>query len=297
MVPACHNNMATTTPARLPSIVDVKAFERLELFKGEDTKFAEFRTDFETACTMVGLDESLDAALTLDETQLVLVNLHAAEKLQRKALYALLMQLCSEGRARLIVRGTTKGAGFVAWGRIVAEYEPDIGNRYTGMLAGLVAPEWEHEIRRGRDFGEVLFEWENAIQRYRESSGKDFTEDLMVALVMRNAPASIRATLAQNAVSIGDNYGKLRTALRTFKLGGTIYDSTGVPKNAGWGPMVGAATSVGGSTVAHSSASWDTKTNLSSLGPSVSQAGGQSDVCGLEHTGKGKKGKKGQRKR
>ena len=158
MVPACHNNMATTTPARLPSIVDVKAFERLELFKGEDTKFAEFRTDFETACTMVGLDESLDAALTLNETQLVLVNLNAAEKLQSRALYALLMQLCSEGRARLIVRGTTKGAGFVAWKRLVAEYDPDIGNRYTGMLAGLVAPEWEHEIRRGRGFGEVLFD-------------------------------------------------------------------------------------------------------------------------------------------
>ena len=54
----------------LRSIVDFKAFERIEKFDGRPEKFQEFRQDFEASSGMVDLDDVPEAALTEDLTRL-----------------------------------------------------------------------------------------------------------------------------------------------------------------------------------------------------------------------------------
>ena len=75
-----------------------------------------------------------------------------------KLLYNLLIQTVS-GRALNILRLLPAGEGFIAWKRLVAEYEPSSMSRHLLMLVGVLTPEWGE--RAG--FVDELLKWEKRV--------------------------------------------------------------------------------------------------------------------------------------
>ena len=146
------------------SLVDFRAFQRIDKFTAENDKFVEFRHDFESAAAMAQMDDVVDSALI--EAEAAIMNTAAwgdETKQKSKAIYTLLMQLAAGGKAKQIVRGTPDRNGLMAWKRIISEYEPQVGNRWTGMLGGLLDPRtdglaWKEQCAKSRAFGDLLLE-------------------------------------------------------------------------------------------------------------------------------------------
>eukprot|EP00971_Amphidinium_carterae_P340299 6478564-Amphidinium_carterae.1 len=112
--------------------------------------------------------------------------------------------LCTSvrGKALLKVRGAEKGNGYDAWARLKREYEPQLGSRRTGMLIGLLNPRWAEN--KNKEFGELLAEWEEGVQRYETEITGQLADDIKVATVVSNAPEPLRSVLRAASHQFGN---------------------------------------------------------------------------------------------
>ena len=115
--------------SELRSIVDTRVMEKIPIFDGNETHFAEWRFTFEATCGLLGLEEVLRQAVmsTHDEASLSVFAQQPDVSLKNRAVYYLLVASC-RGRAQVLVRGVPKHAGLVAWRQMVRLYEPQVGS-------------------------------------------------------------------------------------------------------------------------------------------------------------------------
>ena len=85
-----------------------------------------------------------------------------------RALHAVLTVRCQH-KALGIVTLAGKNQGFKAWKGLLAEYEPQAGNRYAAVLTSLLNPPWATDERL---FADAIVDWDNSIARYEIQSGK-----------------------------------------------------------------------------------------------------------------------------
>ena len=132
----------------MTGLVDTRTVGKLEQFDGRPDRWGDW--SFKARAWFGLLPESggvvvetlLDAAEeredpikgeTLSEDQVRLARL----------VYNVLAQVCT-GRALSVVRNVERGNGLECWRRLVREYEPASGARWSAMLAGILSPEgWE----------------------------------------------------------------------------------------------------------------------------------------------------------
>ena len=220
--------MAEINGGRLSSLVDMRTFGEVEKFTGKDEHFQTFRVDLEAAAMLVGLEELMNTAISQSESDLEMSGFGDEVVMKSKVLYAVLVGKCREGRARMIVVNTPSKNGFLAWRRMVAEYEPQIGGRFMGMLAGLVTPDWNARSTAGERFQDVLMDWETAIYRCTNGSGQLFPDALKIATIYRHGPSDVQNLVSTIAASIGDSYDVLKRILQSFVIGGTKFDARGI---------------------------------------------------------------------
>ena len=55
-----------------------------------------------------------------------------------------------------MLRGIERYNGFSAWRTLKLHYEANVASRHTGMLCGILAPDWQAKIQAGGDFLELV---------------------------------------------------------------------------------------------------------------------------------------------
>ena len=136
---------------------------------------------------MMGLDELLDRAAVNGD-----IELSAAERLMRRLLYALLVQLV-QGRALALVRLVPRHHGVKAWDALVQEYEPDLAARFCAQLIAVLDPDWKD--RDDADFTELLLKWERSVYEYGVATGVPMPPAYKCAIVQRHAPPLVQSLL------------------------------------------------------------------------------------------------------
>ena len=98
----------------------------------------------------------------------------------------------------------------LAWKLIKDEYEPKVAGRYATMLGGLLNPEYfEEEMKKGKDFMEVLGDWEVDVARYELQSSEKVSANTRVAVIMKYAPENVKVALRQRALVFGNDFKRL----------------------------------------------------------------------------------------
>ena len=161
--------------------------EKIPIFDGNESHFAEWRFTFEATCGLLGLEEVLRQAFmsTHDEASLSVFAQQPEVSLKNKAVYYLLVASC-RGRAQVLVRGVPKHAGLVAWRQMVRLYELQVGSRLNAMLVGVLSPVWSQGD--SYQFEEDLIAWDTRITEYERDSGKLVDPEVRMAVITQHAP-------------------------------------------------------------------------------------------------------------
>ena len=210
-------------------MLDSKSIPKADTFNGKVEDWAEWKFGFKSYVTMLGLSIKMrEAELNPEEPELIDMTTDAEQSAH--LLYHLLVQLC-KGKARNVARGTEEGNGFKLWRALLREYEPDAAGRHQGMLGGLLAPTSWANLNK-HDFESKFIEWEQAIVEYERQSHKRFDDDNKVAVVLKWAPAELKASLLSGHPGNRANFVALRSALMLLIKGDIEYDASGLPVQA-----------------------------------------------------------------
>ena len=116
------------------------------------------------------------------------------------------------GRALNLLRLLPAGEGFVAWRRLVEEYEPSSMSRHLSMLVGVLTPDWSDNTA----FVDEFMRWERRVVEYEMATGSKLPDAVKCAAVVRYAPIRVRDYLRTVDSSVLESYGRLRLTLSTF---------------------------------------------------------------------------------
>ena len=72
--------------------------------------------------------------------------------------------------------------------------DPLTGGRFNAMLVSILSPPWKANATADT-FENDLVGWDTAINEYERQSNKKIDEDVRLAVVTQNAPASVRTVV------------------------------------------------------------------------------------------------------
>ena len=136
-----RNDNATLVTDVAMRMCDLKGVARPPQFSGKDLDWEEFRFRLESLAALLQLQEPMRRAAQASETDLV--SLSDAWIPGAALLFNLLVQCC-QGRALVILRMIRNSNGFLAWKRLVEEYEPTSTTRHNALLMELVSPKFHY---------------------------------------------------------------------------------------------------------------------------------------------------------
>ena len=204
--------------------VDVRNLMKLPDFSGTQEDWVEFRFRFESVMSLLELEKPMAVALGCEDAALANEVLPDAQQQQARLLFGALIQCCS-GRALAVARLCPPGHGFLAWQRIVREYEPETVGRHVAMLVGILSPDWRAKTEES--FVDALLTWERAVNRYETSAGLQLQSGVKCAIVARYAPVVIKNWLRTVSTEVMASYPALRSALQTYLSRGRAYTAAG----------------------------------------------------------------------
>ena len=125
-VTSAHNVAAAATSTNpvldeIKSIVNSRILEKCSMFDGTNEKWMEWSFVFHSVTGLIGLETSMEGALTVAETDMDFDSMEADHQAQSKALWYLLVHCC-RGKALTIIRGGENRNGLLAWRRMHNEY-------------------------------------------------------------------------------------------------------------------------------------------------------------------------------
>lgn len=216
----------------MTALVDTRTYGKLKNFRGEHSDWVIWSFVARSHFTLIDqrYDVLLDAVATETEDNIVMSALGPEAQTLARTLYHVLVSSC-EGRALLVIRASEKGNGFHAWKRLLDEYQPSAGGRFTAILMALLHPSWD-DVTTG-DFMAELMKWELELKRHEQESGDTVSGMMKVAVITRSAPREIKQLLRQTANSIDGDYERLKRTVREYAVSGTDYTDKGDPKTMG----------------------------------------------------------------
>ena len=140
-----------------------------------------------------------------------------------RTLFAILVALCSQGRAVNVVVNVDGEHGTAARWRLQREHEPRLPGRHANMLSGLITPDWAN--CEGDTFREPFLEWAVTVQR-----GDTLGDSSRVAVVSRHSPQELRAALWSHITTIGSDCQRSRTLVNDFLTSGLDCNSAGLER-------------------------------------------------------------------
>eukprot|EP00971_Amphidinium_carterae_P032109 632282-Amphidinium_carterae.1 len=164
--------------------VDSRSIRHPGDFSGKDEDWPGWCFRWEAFTSLMGMEDEMSAALSEPPDRLLLSAFTEEAKVRAKKLYNML-STSVKGKALLKVRGAERGNGYDAWVKLKQEYEPRLGSRRTGMLIGLLNPAWTEGANKGKEFVDLLAEWEDGVQRYETEIAGQLAEDIKIAVVVR----------------------------------------------------------------------------------------------------------------
>lgn len=203
-----------------------KAFELIlkqaPNFDGREASWTTWSFKLESLLSLAAYEARLDAAAA-STSELVNSTMSEEHQLMSKQLYHLLVATCS-GKALLVIRAVPKGAGFEAWRKLKATYEPRTGGRFASMLGAVLSPTF---TTVDAFLQTELSQWEQLISRYETEAGEKISDAVKVATVLRTAPKGV-LQLLRLTVQDGRDYNAMRTALENYRSTTASYSPMGV---------------------------------------------------------------------
>ena len=140
-----------------------------------------------------------------------LAAMSAEQKARALKLYAILATYI-RGPALKIVRSVETHNGFAGWGALISHLEARSRQRALALLDGLTSFQFGK-----RTTTEGIYEFERLVREYELAAGggTTFSEELKIAALLRNAPASVKTQL-QLSLSPSTTYSGLRSVLLSF---------------------------------------------------------------------------------
>ena len=159
------------------------------------------------------MDPELRAALAeAEQADLSMIGnavLDASRRRLSTQVYYMLALLAEEPVQRLLEHAG-ESEGFLAWRRLVDEFEPRTAGRQAGLLLGLLRFEFAGEPRTAMD------EFDLMVREYEKSSGEQLSESLKVALVQKGLrDEGLRAHLVLHAARL-PSYQAVRDEVRSI---------------------------------------------------------------------------------
>ena len=188
-------------------------------FSGESDAWPEYKFRMEMLMGMLGLKESMANALK-DPVAVTEAKIQLSTELRAQStlLYSLLSETC-RGRAHVLVR--IESEGFLAWRRLVGEYQPAKAYRYVNLLAKLLNPSFNIQ----EQFMPQLLRWEQELHEYEAQTGSKLDDGVKCAVVARHAPERIRTFLTMTYEDLSESFEKLKEALQQFHLRNLMYET------------------------------------------------------------------------
>ena len=190
---------------------DTRLLGRPKSFDGREASWRTFRFGFLGYCAAV--DPELRAALAeAEQADLSVIGnavLDASRRRLSTQVYYMLALLAEEPVQRLLEHAG-ESEGFLAWRRLVDEFEPRTAGRQAGLLLGLLRFEFAGEPRTAMD------EFDLMVREYEKSSGEQLSESLKVALVQKGRrDEGLRAHLVLHAARL-PSYQSVRDEVRSI---------------------------------------------------------------------------------
>ena len=130
----------------IKSILHPGIIEKLASHNGEEAAFPSWRFKFEGLVSLVGLDSYLQTALeTTDSDLRFSVQTDGDMAARAKAIWYLLVQSMAARGTNIMLKmscDSERCNGFIAWKRICADFQPQVGGRHNVMLTALLHPNW-----------------------------------------------------------------------------------------------------------------------------------------------------------
>jgi len=208
---ATHGATAGGAAATARPLVDTRLLGRPKSFDGREASWRTFRFGFLGYCAAV--DPELRAALAeAEQADLSVIGnavLDASRRRLSTQVYYMLALLAEEPVQRLLEHAG-ESEGFLAWRRLVDEFEPRTAGRQAGLLLGLLRFEFAGEPRTAMD------EFDLSVREYEKSSGEQLSESLKVALVQKGLrDEGLRAHLVLHAARL-PSYQAVRDEVRSI---------------------------------------------------------------------------------
>ena len=138
-------------------------------FSGKDSDWEEFRFRLESLAALLQLQEPMRRAAQASEIDLVSL---ADAWIPGAALLLNLLVQCCQGRALVILRMIRDSNGFLAWKRLVEEYEPTSTTRHNALLMDLMSPKFHHIDTLDQD----LMKWEHQVSQSELATGSSVSD-------------------------------------------------------------------------------------------------------------------------
>ena len=205
-------NLGSTEADEIRKLINPRILERAPLFDGADKHFEEWYFSFSATLALLGFERVLaEAVAAVSDDELHLRNVDEDLKPTAKAIWYLLVTVL-KGKAQMVLKGSEKFNGLMAWRRVMKECQPNLGGRFNSMLMQILNP--KHWADSQRSFLELLDEWTANIQPYTEQSGDVITDRTKIAVVTMFAPKSLENAIVLSTMGSGDSFLAFDTAVR-----------------------------------------------------------------------------------
>eukprot|EP00969_Alexandrium_andersonii_P306349 13542568-Alexandrium_andersonii.AAC.1 len=96
-----------------------------------------------------------------------------------------LLAMKMRAKALTVVKLAPPGNGFEAWRLLKREYRPRGDEPEHAMLSAIVQPRWwSSQDHRGRNFNDLLIDWEGLIAKYEMESSELISDSLKCATIL-----------------------------------------------------------------------------------------------------------------
>eukprot|EP00971_Amphidinium_carterae_P161436 3201019-Amphidinium_carterae.1 len=188
--------------------IDIKTLRYPGEFSGREADWRQWCFKWEAYTALLGMEDEMTIAARSSPEALRGEQGQSAETTSRSRRLYHMLATSVAGKALIRVRACERGNGFEAWARLKEEYEPRQGGRRTGMLIGLLNPQWP-------------------------SSASPVEFSIRSTIVTKHAPDKIREFLRAAAHHIDGDYKAMKRTLEHYLRSGVDYDSYGVAQGQG----------------------------------------------------------------
>jgi hypothetical protein len=225
---SAHNIAAAATSKNpvldeIKSIVNPRILEKCPMFDGSNEKWMEWSFVFHSVAGLIGLETSMEGALTVAESDMDFDSMETDHQARSKVLWYLLVNCC-RGKALTIIRGGENRNGLLAWRRMHSEYQPLVGGRFNAMLMSLLSPSWSD----GSRFDELLNIWETELTNYERQAGESISARFKIAVITKHAPQEYRSLVTIASSQCGGDYQKFRSHIMDSLISGMGFSASGV---------------------------------------------------------------------